>query len=68
MDENYTDILSVMLSNKCLGYEIQQNNYMALSLNNYHLPFTIYSSGSNINYQGINLGTFIPTIILGSMV
>ena len=67
MDENYTDILSVMLSNKCLGYEIQQNNYMALSLTNYHLPFTIYSSGSNFNYQRI-LGAFIPTIILGSMV
>ena len=59
MAENYTDILSVMLSNKCLGYENQQNNCRALSLHNFHFPFTIYSSGLNINYQGINLGELI---------
>ena len=59
MDENYTEILSVMLGNKCLGYEIQQNYYRAISLNSYPLPCSIYSSGSNINYQEINLSDLI---------
>ena len=60
MYENYNDILFIMLSDNCLGYEIQQNYFRALSLNSYPLPCSIYSSSSNINYQGINLSELIP--------